>query len=493
MASLPQAEGICGKEAALRFPTPPGARIRAGFMSSRATYQRDSAWRNEISATLALAWPLAAANLLQMLVWAIDVMFIARLGTIPLAAASLSFALFGTIMWAMTGLTGMVSALIAAALGRGTGVVRDVRRATRMALWLAVISGVLLALAMLQGEAIMVLTGQQPEVAEKAGRFLSVLGWAAVPMLIANVLRSYVSALGRPVFATLVVGVQVVFAAIGNYALVFGELGMPAMGMTGSALASSITAWLGVLAYAALIASDRKLRAFHIFGRWWSPDWSYFRRLVVLGAPVVLTIVAEGGLFNSAAFMMGRIGAPELAGHTLALQLAAFAFQVPFGVAQAATIRVGYYYGAGDGAGIARAGWSAIVVGTGFMATTAAGMLFAPEILLHLYIDPRAPENAAMVGFAVAYLKVAAAFQLFDGLQAVTAGSLRGLQDTRVPMWIAVLGYWVPGLATMLWLGFATPLAGLGIWIGLLVGLVVVSAGLLTRWLLRERLRLVPH
>ena len=441
---------------------------------------------------LALAWPLAAANLLQMLVWAIDVMFIARLGTVPLAAASLSFALFGTMMWAMTGLTGMVSALIAAALGRGTGVVREVRRATRMALWLAVISAVILALAMHQGEAIMLATGQQADISAEAGRFLAVLGWAAVPMLICNVLRSYVSALGRPVFATLVVGLQVGIAALGNYALVFGNLGMPAWGMLGSAIASSVTAWLGVLAYVALIFSDRKLRAFHIFGRWWSPDWSYLWRLIVLGAPVVLTIVAEGGLFNSAAFMMGLIGAPELAGHTLALQLAAFAFQVPFGVAQAATIRVGYYYGAGDRAGIARAGWAAIVVGTGFMTTTAAAMILMPEVLLQLYIDPRAPANAAMVGFAVRYLKVAAAFQLFDGFQAVAAGSLRGLQDTRVPMWIAVLGYWVPGLATMLWLGFRTPLEGFGIWIGLLVGLVVVSGGLLARWLLRERLDLVP-
>ena len=146
---------------------------------------------------LALAWPLAAANLLQMLVWAIDVMFIARLGTTALAAASLSFALFGTLMWSMTGLTGMVSALIAAALGRGTGVVREVRRATRMALWLAVICGVLISLAMLQGERFMLLTGQRPDISAEAGKFLVLLGLAGVPMLITNVLRSYVSALGR--------------------------------------------------------------------------------------------------------------------------------------------------------------------------------------------------------------------------------------------------------------------------------------------------------
>ncbi|RYD98703.1 MAG: hypothetical protein EOP61_15245 [Sphingomonadales bacterium] len=285
VASLPQAEAKTGRRGARSFPASVGAPIRAGFMSDAGTFERGGAWRTEISAMLALAWPLAAANLLQMLVWAIDVMFIARLGTVPLAAASLSFALFGTMMWAMTGLTGMVSALIAAALGRGTGVVREVRRATRMALWLAVISAVILALAMHQGEALMLATGQQADISAEAGRFLAVLGWAAVPMLICNVLRSYVSALGRPVFATLVVGLQVGIAALGNYALVFGNLGMPAWGMLGSAIASSVTTWLGVLAYVALIFSDRKLRAFHIFGRWWSPDWSYLWRLIVLGAP----------------------------------------------------------------------------------------------------------------------------------------------------------------------------------------------------------------
>lgn len=453
---------------------------------------RDSAWRSEVSATLALAWPLAAANLLQMAVWAIDVMFIARLGTEPLAAASLSFALFGTIMWSMTGLTGMVSALIAAARGRGTGVVREVRRATRMAMWLAVISATILAVAMYWGEAFMLLTGQDAEISRLAGEFLAVLGWAAIPMLLCNVLRSYVSALDRPIVATVVVGMQVAIAALANYALVFGHFGFPAMGVIGSAIASSVTAWLGVLVYVALIQSDRMLRRYRVFGRWWSPDWSYFKRLLVLGAPVTLTIVAEGGLFNSAAFMIGRISTEQLAAHTLALQLAAFAFQVPFGVAQAATIRVGYFYGAGDRAGIARAGWSAIVVGTGFMLITASAMLFAPELLLSLYIDPRAPQYVGTVAFAVVYLRVAAAFQLFDGLQAVAAGSLRGLQDTQSPMWIALFGYWVPGLAAMLWLGFWTPLEGLGVWIGLLVALVIVSGGLLARWLLRDRLALLP-
>jgi MATE family multidrug resistance protein len=461
-------------------------------MSSAQALTRHGSWRGEIAATLTLAWPLAAANLLQMLVWAIDVMFVARLGTLPLAATSLSVALFGTLMWAMSGLTGMVAALISAALGRGTGVVREVRRATRMALWLAVGCGVALCGLCQFGEPILLAAGQDPRVAAQADGFLSIIGFSAVPMLIANVLRNYVSALGRPVFATAIVGGSVIVAAAGNYALVFGRWGFPALGIEGSAIASNVTIWATVLAYCAAIRLDRRLARFHIFGRWWSPDWGYLARLFRLGLPVALTIVAEAGLFNGAAFLMGLIGPAQLAGHTIALQIAAFAFQVPFGVAQAATIRVGFYYGAGDRTGIARAGWSAILIGTGFMTLTAGAMLLAPETLLRIYVNPADPALAAMVGFAVQFMTVAAGFQLFDGLQAVCAGSLRGLQDTRAPMLIALFGYWLPGLGAMVWLGFFTPMAGMGIWLGLLVGLVVVAGLLLWRWTARDRLELVP-
>jgi MATE family multidrug resistance protein len=213
---------------------------------------------------------------------------------------------------------------------------------------------------------------------------------------------------------------------------------------------------------------------------------------VRIGTPIALTVAAEGGLFGGAAFLMGLIGEAELAGHTVALQVAAFAFQVPLGISQAATIRVGYHFGAADRAGIARAGWAALLAGIAFMAVPASAMLFFPRFILSAYVDVGAPENAAMIAFAVQYLAVGAAFQLFDGIQAVAAGALRGLQDTRIPMIVAIAGYWLPGFGTAVWLGFTTPLLGVGVWIGLAVGLVVVSALLLRRWHRRERLGLVP-
>jgi len=453
--------------------------------------QAPSPARAELRATLALAAPLALANLLQMLVYAIDVIFVARLGETALAASSLSISLFGLMMWCFSGLTAACSPLIAAELGRRAHAVREVRRSVRMALWLAVLCGLAGMAVCLGGEAFMLATGQDPAIAALAGDFLAVLMFAMIPMILSNVLRTFVSALGRPVFATVITALAIGVNALGNYALVFGNFGAPALGLEGSAISSVLTAIITLAAYVVAIQRDRRLRRYRIFGRWWRPEWSRLRQIMAIGTPIMLTILAEAGLFSGAAFLVGRIGAAELAGHTVALQIAALAFQIPFGIGQAATIRVGYHFGAGDRDGIRRAGTVAIWVTVGFMAIPAALMLFAPRFVLSMYVDPAAAANAAMVGFAVQYMVIAAAFQLFDGLQAVAAGALRGLQDTRVPMVIALSGYWLLGIVTSLWLGFRTPLEGVGVWIGLAVGLVAVAGGMLWRWHWRERLGLL--
>jgi len=448
--------------------------------------------RHEVAATLRLAVPLAATNLLQMLVFAIDVVFVARLGAEALAAASLATTLFGLVMWCLIGMTGACAPLIAAEVGRRAHAVREVRRSARMALWLAFGAGLMAMAVFAQGERLLLLVGQAPRVSAMAGDFLGVLLWAAVPNLLAGVLRTVVAALGRPAFATAVTGLAILVNALGNYTFVFGHFGAPAMGLDGSAVSSVITACVMFAAYAVAIRSDRRLRRYHLLGRWWRPEWSRLREIVRIGLPIALIILAEGGLFSSAAFLMGLIGEAELAGHTIALQVAALAFQVPFGIGQAATIRVGYHFGAGDPAGIGRAGRAALGVALAYMVLPAGLMVLAPRFVLGYYVDPQAPANAAMVGFAVRYLVVAAAFQLFDGAQAVLSGALRGLQDTRVPLLIALAGYWLFGFATSVTLGFLTPLSGLGVWFGLAVGLVVVAALLGWRWARRERLGLVP-
>lgn len=440
---------------------------------------------------LGLAGPLVGANLLQMAVYSVDVVFIARLGELPLAASSLGVSLYGLMLWVTTAFVGASAPLIAAELGRHRHSVREVRRTVRMTMWLTVPIALAVTLICHFGEEIMLATGQQAEVARQSGAFLTVLKYAAWPALASAVLRIFVAAMGRATIATAVMVLALIANALGNWLLIYGHWGLPAMGLRGSALSSALTTVVTLLAYVAIVLTDRRFRRFALFGRWWVSEWSRARELVRIGLPIAATTLAEGALFSGAAFLMGNLGPTELAAHTVALQLAALAFQVPFGVAQAATIRVGYHFGSGDTPAIARAGRAALIIGIGFMSFTALLMLFTPRTILRLYIDPDLVGNAAMVRLAVQYLAIAAAFQLLDGAQAVGAGLLRGLQDTRVPMWIAIFGYWVPGMLTSVGLGFFTPLRGVGIWIGLAVGLGVVSVLLLLRWSNRARLRLV--
>ncbi len=447
-------------------------------------------WRAELRATLRLSWPLAAANLLQMLTYAIDVIFIARLGDDQLAASALAVALFGLVLWALSGLTGAVAPVAAAELGERAPALRAVRRSVRMALWLALFSGTAgIAVCLLLGP-LMQVTGQQPHIIAMAIEYNTLLVVSLVPMLFCNVLRSFVSTLGRPIFATAITAGGIFVNALANYAFIFGNLGAPELGLKGAAVATIFTTLTTLAAYVVAIRLDKKLHRYHVFGRWWSPDWARLMHIVRVGTPIALTITAEAGIFGAAAFLMGNIGASQLAAHTVALQIAALAFQVPFGVGQAATIRVGYFYGARDPEGVKRAGWTAIVVGTGFMALTALAMVIIPKPLIAIYVDPWDPKNAVLVGFALQYIVIAAAFQLVDGMQAVAAGALRGLQDTRIPMWIAAFAYWVPGIGTSLVLGFLTPLEGVGVWIGLATGLTVAAVLLGWRWHRRERLGL---
>ncbi|MEL7444943.1 MAG: MATE family efflux transporter [Pseudomonadota bacterium] len=447
-------------------------------------------WGEEIRATFKLAWPLALANLLQMLTYAIDVMFIARLGEAQLAASALAVSLFGLVLWALTGLTGAVAPLIAESLGARTPSTRPVRRSVRMALWLAVISGAVGMGVCLLLDPIMRASGQQEDIIGLANEYNFVIVFSMVPMLLAAVLRNYVSALGRPIFATMITGIGIGVNALANYTFIFGNFGAPELGLRGAAVATIITSLVVLTAYVIAIFRDAGLHKYRVFYRLWKPDWQRFWQIITIGTPIALTVTAEAGIFGAAAFMMGRFGAAELAGHTVALQLAALAFQVPYGVGQAVTIRVGYFYGAHDRQGITQAGWVAIAIGTGFMGLTALAMVFAPKLLLSIYVDAEAAKNAALVAFALQYLILAAIFQLADGVQAVAAGALRGLQDTRVPMWIAIFSYWVPGIGLAIGLGFFTPLEGTGVWIGLATGLFVAAILLTWRWTLRDRLGL---
>lgn len=448
-------------------------------------------WRGEARATLVLAWPLILTNLAQTMMTATDVVMMGWLGPDALAAGALGSNLYFATMIFGLGLTTATAPMIARELGRKGHSVRDVRRTVRQGMWTAVVVTVPIWIALWQSEAILLLLGQEPALAKAASEYVRALQWSLLPFFFFLVLRSFVSALQRPLWALAAGIVGVTVNAAAAWCLIFGHFGFPKLGLIGAGYATTFADLVMFAIMAAVVLMDRKFRRYHLFGRFWRADWPRFRELWHLGLPIGATLVFEVAVFNGATFLMGLIGAAALAAHSIAMQLASLSFMVPLGLAQAATVRVGRAFGAHDREGIRRAGWTAYVMGVGFMALTALAMILAPRLLVGVFLDLDTPSNAPVVELAVGFLMIAALFQVADGGQAVAAGMLRGLHDTRVPMIYAGIGYWCIGLLLGVVLAFWADLQGFGLWIGLATGLTVVALLLLARWLRRERLGLV--
>jgi multidrug resistance protein, MATE family len=447
------------------------------------------AWFDELRWTLALAWPLILANLTQQAIQATDVLLMGRLGATQLAAATLALNLTWTLSIFLLGLITASSPMMATALGRRSNAVRDVRRTFRAGLWLVAMVMPPYWLLMWHVGPLMRAFGESEELASQGQTFLRAYMWLVAPWLVFQLLRNFVAALERPKIVLWLSIAGIALNAVISWSLIFGHFGLPALGLVGSGVGSTITWLIMCGALIAVIALDRRFRRFHLFGNWWRFDRQRVIELIRLGWPIGATMGLEIGVFALAAYFMGWIGAPALAGHAVALQLAALTFMVPLGLGQAATVRVGLALGRRDEEGITRAGWTAWVMGLGFMATMAVVMWAIPHRLVTLFLAD-APQNAAVIALAVSFLKVAAAFQLVDGAQVIGAGMLRGLHDTRWPLVFAVVGYWVVGLGIGSWLAFAADWKGLGIWVGLASGLASVAVLMLARWLMRDRLGL---
>jgi len=450
---------------------------------------RTSAWSDELRATMALAWPLILANLTQQIINATDVLLMGRLGSTQLAAATLALNLTWTFNIFLLGLVTASSPMMATALGQRSNAVRDVRRTFRAGLWLVAIAMPPYWLLLWHVGDLMRAFGQSEALAVQGQTFLRAYMWCAAPWLIFQLLRSFVSALERPRIVLWLSIFGIGLNAFLSWSLIWGHFGLPAMGIAGGGLGSTLTWLIMCGALIAVTVSHGKFRRFYIFGRWWRFDSERTLAMVRLGWPIGLTMALEMGVFALAAYFMGWIGAPAVAGHAIALQISALTFMVPLGLGQAATVRVGLALGRGDEAGIARAGWTAWVLGVVFMASMASVMWAVPHKLVTLFLADT-PANAVAIGLAVSFLRVAAAFQLFDGAQVIGAGMLRGLHDTRWPLMFAFVGYWVVGLGIGAWLAFAADWRGVGIWIGLASGLAAVAILILLRWTARARLGL---
>jgi len=446
-------------------------------------------WGTELRATFALAWPLVIAQLAQNALHTTDVILLGWLGSTYLAAGTLGTTFLMPFLLLGIGIVGAVAPLVAQA--RGSRDIKAVRRIVRQGCWAAIALAVVLVPIVLQIRPIYTFLGQDPAVTAMAEQFIQILAWSLFPALGMIAFRSLLSAFDatRAVLVITVIGV-VINAAIA-YVLIFGHFGFPRLELRGAAIATLVTNIAMFLMMVGYVLRHRRFKRFHVLLRFWKPDWSRFREIFRIGTPIGLTVLAEVGLFTAAALLMGRLGTDEVAAHAIALQCASMAFMVPLGLGVAATVRVGMAYGRTDPEGIRKAGWTAFVLGTGFMAITCTLFLTIGPTIVTLFLDPRVPENANALMLAATFLVVAGVFQLVDGAQVVAAHALRGLSDTKIPMVLAIIGYWAVGLPVAYVLGFVVGWRGVGIWIGLAAGLAFVAVVLVTRFAMRERLGLL--
>lgn len=419
-------------------------------------------------------------------------MLMGHLGPGALAAGALAQAVYHSFMIFGMGLVSATLPLISSALGRRKRPLRDVRETAHHGLWAAALICLPAWALMWQTDALLQLMGQQPDTAAQAASFMRTLQWALLPYLGYLVLRSVVANLGLQRWTLLVTALAIGVNALLAWALMFGRLGLPELGLPGAGVATTLSSLFMFGGLAAVVILHPALRPYHLLRHGWRLKPQKLAAVWRLGWPIALTFTFETTIFYAAVMMMGIIGPTELAAHAVAIQIASLSFMVPLSFGQVATIRVARALGAGDAQAVRRAGWSAFALGVGFMAAMSGVMWLAPFPLVAAFMDTGLPANAAVLALTVHFLTLAALFQVVDGAQAVAAGMLRGLHDTRVPMVLAALGYWVLGIPLSAWFAFGLGWGGTGVWLGLLAGLGAAAVLLTLRWWrLSEPIR--PH
>ncbi|MEZ0373148.1 MAG: MATE family efflux transporter, partial [Candidatus Sericytochromatia bacterium] len=362
------------------------------------------------------------------------------------------------------------------------------RRSLQQALLLALVLGVLGFFVLGQAAHMLRWMGQPSELVLLADRYLQVMRWGVLPALLGTALRGFLDSLGLPRFGLLVALSAIGINLLGNWLLVFGKWGLPALGIAGSGLATvCVNLWVGVC-LAGFILAEPKLRAYRVFSRW-RLHGATLREQLRIGVPAAFAMMAEVWLFTGLSFLMGRLGTAAVAAHQIALNAASVAFMIALGISNASTVRVGQAIGRGEPLAARRAGLVGMGLGMACMSLT--GLLFwlAPQLVIGAYIDLHVPANAAVVALAMSLLRLAALFQIFDALQATSQGALRGIKDTFGPMLLGFASYWGVGLGSGLWLGFGLGWGAQGLWIGLILGLMAAGLALATRFVLKTRPR----
>ena len=437
--------------------------------------------RADFMLTLRLALPLIIAEIGWMSMGIVDTIMVGRLpdSAVAIGATGLGQSLYHSIAIFGGGLLLGLDTFVSQAYGRKD--LNDARLSLVNGLFLAGALTPILMLIVLCWPPLMQHFGISAELVEPMRPFLRALNWGTLPLLAYFALRRYLQAVNVVIPIMFALISANIVNLVGDWALIYGHLGLPAMGITGSGWATCVARiyMAGVLVVTLLwVESKRSLP------RWTGEVRVNLRRvagLLKLGTPAATQIFLEIGAFSAATALIARLGPVPLSGHEIALNCAALSFMVPLGISSAAAVRVGQQLGRKDAAGARRAGWSAIVLGAGFM--TCSGLVF---VSIPMWISRLFSPDPVVIRTGARLLLVAAAFQLFDGLQTVATGALRGSGDTKTPMLANFVAYWLIGLPVGYFLCFKLGWGAVGIWIGLCGGLMIIGSALLLTWQRRK-------
>lgn len=447
----------------------PGPRARLSAFRPRAA---------ELRALAALALPVAVVQMGLVAQGLVDTAMVGRVDAAQLAAVTLGNLYFFSVAVFGMGLLFALDPLVSQAFGAGDedAIEVAVQRGLVLSVALGVSASVLLAVA----EPVFVLLDQPREVVPLAAAYARTQIPGMLPFYGFIVFRQFLQAVGRvaPVVWTILLANAL--NAFLNWVFVFGNLGAPELGAVGSGWATAMSRWFMLLCSLALgwrLLGPRLRRVRHdLFAV------EPLKRIVRLGSPIGLQLFLEFGAFGAIGILMGWMGTVAIAGHQIALNLAAFAFMIPLGISQAAAILVGRAVGRGDPAAARRSAGGAILVCCLVMAATATAFLVLPRFLADQFTT-----RSAIAAVAAGLIPVAGMFQLFDGLQVVCTGALRGVADTMRPMIYNMLGFWLFGIPLSLWMGFGLDMGPEGLWWGLAAGLGAVAVLLLGRTWIRLR------
>ena len=423
----------------------------------------------ELKALLRLAGPLVASQLAHMLMVLTDTLMMARISPQALAGGGLGAAGYSLVSIFCLGVIAAVGTLVAIRKGAG-----DIAGATRLAqagIWLAWGLSLAAALALWNLKPVLLAFGQQPANVDSAMQLLTLLPLALPGYLTFMALRGFTSALGHSTPVMVISLIGTVFNYLFNHALIDGWMGLPKLGLVGIGMVTALVSLGMAIALALYVRWHRAYDDYPLRRGLTRPSWTALGELWRLGLPIGGTYLVEIGLFAFAALCMGVLGATELAAHQIALQVVSTAFMVPTGLSYAVTMRVGLYYGAGQLLAARSAGRVGILFGASLMFAFAALFWLLPEALVGLFIDRHDPAFAAIFQLAVQLIMVAAWFELFDGVQTIAMGSIRGLRDAKTTFVIGLLCYWVVGAPSAWLLTFNLGVGAVGVWWGLALGL----------------------